>query len=242
MFKKIAVSACMAFGMMAASVAQAAPVQTALSVVIDGSGSISSTDFATQRDAYANVFGDASVLKADGTVVVNVIQFSSSAQIEQTAIRISSEADRTTLLNSINAMSQLNGSTAIGDGINLGRSDMDSFLAGLPASEIASNFDKLIDVSTDGGNNTGANPVTATDDAISGGYSAVNCLAVGAGNCSFMSGDGTVFSASTFADLQPVLENKVRTELGTIPVPATALLLGLGLIALGAATRRRVAA
>lgn len=246
MFKKIAVSACMAVGMMAASVAQAAPIQTALSVVIDGSGSIGTADFATQRDAYANVFGDASVLKADGTVVVNVIQFASSAQIEQTAIRISSEADRTTLLDSINGpingMTQLGGSTAIGDGINLGRSDMETFLAGLPAGEIASDFDKLIDVSTDGGNNTGFNPVTATDDAISDGYSAVNCLAVGAGNCSFMSGDGTVFSASSFNDLQPVLENKVRTELGTIPVPATALLLGLGLIALGAATRRRVAA
>lgn len=242
MFKKIALSACMAFGMMAASVAQAAPVQTALSVVIDGSGSISGTDFQTQKTAYANVFGDSSVLKADGTVVINLIQFSTGATVEQTAIRISSEADRTTLLNSINSMTQLGGSTAIGSGINLGRSNMDTFLAGLPASEIDSSFTKLIDVSTDGGNNTGPSPVTATDNAIAGGYSAVNCLAVGSGNCSFMSGDGQVFVATNFQTLEPVLENKVRTELGTIPVPATAALLGLGLIALGAATRRRIAA
>ncbi|MBK1670425.1 hypothetical protein CKO28_20585 [Rhodovibrio sodomensis] len=242
MLKKFALSACMAFGLVAATGAQAAPVQTALSIVIDGSGSISSGDFEVQRDAYATVFADASVLKADGSVVINVVQFSSNAQIEQTAIRINNEADRATLIASINAMTQLNGSTAIGDGINLGRSDMDAFLAGLPAAEIATNFSKLIDVSTDAGNNAGASPVVATNDAVGGGYSAVNCLAVGAGNCSFMTGDGQVFSANSFADLQPVLENKVRTELGTIPVPATAALLGLGLIALGAVGRRRLAA
>lgn len=223
-----------------ATSASAVPIKTGLSVVIDGSGSISSTDFNLQKSAYASVFGDSSVLVANGAVVVNVIQFSDSAQVEQTAIRISSEADRTTLINAINAMSQLNGLTAIGDGINLGRSNMDTFLSGVAASEKDASLTKIIDVSTDGGNNSGADPVAATDNAIAGGYSAVNCLAVGAGDCSFMTGDGTVFSATSFGDLEPVLEEKVRQELGTdVPTPSALALLGPALIGLGVAVRRR---
>jgi hypothetical protein len=93
--------------------AHAVPIKTALGIVIDGSGSISSANFAIQLDAYAAVIGDASIVMADGSVVLNIIQFAASRVFEQTAIRLNSEADRTIVLNAINEMSQIFGGTNI---------------------------------------------------------------------------------------------------------------------------------
>ncbi len=223
--------------------------------MIDGSGSISSSDFQTQKDAYASVFGNSSVVPADGSIVANLIQFSTDAQVEQTALRLDDSGDRTMFTNSINNMAQLDGGTDIGEGIDLGVSDMDSFLSPLDDGEFGEDFRKLVDVSTDGQENSGSRDAEdAADDAVNDkGYDAVNCLAVGAGDCSFISGDdgtlgtsddlGTVFSAGSFDELEPVLENKVRQEFGTeeVPAPATLLLFGLGLLGLGAAARGRAA-
>lgn len=229
-----------------ASTADAAPIETALSVVIDGSGSIGTTDFQTQIDAYAAVLGDSSILAADGSVVINVVQFSTegSGIVEQTALRIDTEADRTTLLNSINAMSQIDGLTDIQEGINLGVTDMDAFLGGIGAGEFASNFTKLVDVSTDGFHNEGGSPATEAQNAVNNlGYAAVNCLGIGSGaDCSWNDGVGSDFSASTFADVERVLVQKIGTELGTIPEPATAALFGASLLGLGVMRRRRQAA
>ncbi|NBC13682.1 MAG: VWA domain-containing protein [Gammaproteobacteria bacterium] len=222
-----------------ASGAQAALIKTALSVVIDGSGSISSTDFQLQKDAYASVFGDSSVLKADGSVVINVIQFSGSTLLEFSARRIENATDRSDLVAAMTNMTQLNGSTAIGDGINAGASNMDIFLSTITATELDPEFTKLIDVSTDGNNNSGADPATESQNAINDGYSVVNCLGIGAGaDCGWNDGFGADFSANSFDELEPVLERKVREELGTTPIPGTVMLLGAGLLGFGALRRR----
>jgi len=69
--------------------------------------------------------------------------------------------------------------------------------------------------------------------------SAVNCLGIGTNaDCTWNNGFGDDFDASSFDDLEPVLERKVREELGTTPIPGTVMLLGAGLLGFGALRRR----
>jgi hypothetical protein len=223
------------------SLANAELIKTALGIVIDGSGSISSTDFATQVAAYGSVFGDASIVKADGSVVVNIIQFASGTILEQTAIRLNDETDRALLLASIAAMSQITGGTNIGGGVDRSQSDMDTYLDTFAATDFALDFTKLIDVSTDGDHNTGLDPTAATTGALAAGYSAINCLGIGSfADCGWNL-SGLDFAATTFAEIEAVLKIKVGTELGTItvPEPAALFLVGLGLFGMGTARRSK---
>jgi hypothetical protein len=228
-----------ATALLATSTAQAAPLSRALSIVIDGSESIRFLDFQTQIDAYATVLGDPAILAADGSVAINVIQFSNTAQVEQSALRINDEGDRTTLLAAINSMVQLDSITDIAGGIDLGVTDMDAFL--LSVTDLSEEFQKIVDVSTDGVDNTGDDPAVSTQNAVDNlGYAAVNCLGIGvAADCTWNDGFGLDFAASDFDALLPVLERKIRTEINGVPEPGTVMLLAAGLMGAGIARRRR---
>jgi hypothetical protein len=241
LLKKISVSVVLTVAMGLSGTANAALIRTALSIVIDGSGSISSGEFSTQRTAYANVLN--TLVPEDGSVVLNVVQFSTAGatRIEQTALRIVDSAAKATLIGSINAMTQINGTTAIGEGIEAGYTDMDNFLASLAPAEFAPDFRKLMDVSTDGGENQGTDPAGKTANAVTNlGYTAVNCLGIGsnpASLCSWNDGFGADFAANSFAEVETALLTKIRTEIGEVPAPASVWLIGLGLLGLRRAVR-----
>jgi len=202
-----------------------------IGIAIDGSGSISVADFALQKTAYANLF---STIATNGTVAVAVVQFASTVQNVFSLTTISSVAQRNALVAAFNNLDQIGTTTAIGDAI---KSLTTSILgaASLPAGK------KLIDVSTDGDSNEGANPVKAAKKAVAGGIDAVNCLGVGgAANCDFTAGTGSfALTSPTFAQFEAALRTKLEREDVIVPEPATLALFAFGVAALGAARRMR---
>ena len=242
MIKRLLQTAALGVALTAASFgAQALPIGLAL--VIDESGSIGQTNYNTQIDGYVAALNN--VLPIDGSVAVSVTTFDASSALVTAMTLIDSQAALDSLTADIFALKAAynGGATCVSCGIATAVADMDSFGYG--------NLEKaVIDVSTDGAWNRGVNPDGPASDwvndlanlnpALEGN---VNCLGVGgSADCSFIAGPNSFsVSADTFADIQRVLENKIRRETGQIPVPATLALFGLGLLVMGVARKRRQA-
>jgi hypothetical protein len=196
-----------------------------LALLIDGSGSMSPTEFGLQITGYVNAL--TAILPTNGTVAVGVWQFSTSVQQEFATTVINNQADKNALIAAIAGMSQLGGFTAIGQGIAAAGLD-------LLTNQIASDK-QIIDVSTDGRNNVPPDPVLVAGLGVAFGIEQINGIGIGltGPDPAWVQGDGAFFlQADTFADFEDAITRKLNIEIGDANVPEggyTVMLLGLAI-------------
>ena len=218
-----------------------------LGLSIDVSGSISSSNFTLQKNAYINVLNNPAIIPLDGSIAIGVIAFDdtihpvfSTTVITSATIGSLIQALQTNLLD-------FAGSTAIGDSIN--------YLSNQLLTNSINSTSQVIDVSTDGDGNTGANQVTASNAAVAAGIEQINCLGIGSGaNCNFARGAGSFSETVTsFADFQDSLQRKILRETGStspgtgstspgtsVPEPAPIAVLSMGLLGFYVFRRRSI--
>ncbi|WP_321493616.1 DUF1194 domain-containing protein [uncultured Desulfobacter sp.] len=202
----------------------------ALSLVLDGSGSISSYNWTSQLQAYADAI--TAVVPRDGTVALNIIQFSTSA-VQEIGFTVIDTTTLSTFTNALLAITQQNGSTNTSAGIDLAVSTLTAF-------DTTDSFDRwVIDVSTDGQWNMGYNPYTAAVTAVDTyGVDAVNAIGIGT-TTAFNYGTNSFALQADWNNFSDVLAEKLSREITATPEPATMMLFGIGLLSLAGIRRKK---
>lgn len=232
------------------NVAHAAPVDVdvELQLLVDVSGSISSSEFNLQRQGYEDAFRSTQVINAItggdiGSVAVQMIYWSSDT-LQQIAVDWTEVTDATSsnaLADAIAAASRpFGGSTGIEAAMDFGRP--------LFFSNDFNGTRLVQDVSGDGQDNEGGNPAAARDAADAAGIT-VNALPIGgssitnyyANNVATL--DGFVLGASGFDEFADAVRRKIFVEITDteIPVPAPLLLMGSALAGFVGTKKRKAA-
>lgn len=229
-----------------AGAAKAIVVDLELSLVIDSSDSIDDSEFSRQIDGYAAAFRlspvvDSIVNSTDG-IAVNAILFADAASVAVPFTQLQTEADVAGFAAALEAIDRINGFTDIAAGINLAVETI--------AFNPFDSGDIIIDVSGDGEQNLPGDPAASRDAALTAGISRINGLAIGGTDildfyqANVIGGlDAFALQAIDFEGFSTAIANKIRVEVGAPPVdvpePGTIGLIGLGVITLGLAMRRR---
>ena len=191
----------------------AAGSKTDIAFVMDGSGSISSSQFQLQLEGFAAAVEDPLIVPSDGSVSVTVVQFARSiGQLELPLTAVASAADAQNVANAIRAISQLGGGTPLAQGV-------DAAVAAIgPGTQGAR---QVLCVSTDGSPSNALAALNAADNALAAGIDEIDAIGVGIGaNFAFLEGfvrNGGVFSAADFQEFSQRIGEKLRLIVGGSP-------------------------
>lgn len=227
-----------------------------LGLGIDASGSISTSNFDLQIDAYESIFSNnfaTNFLSSNpqfDTIVVSATLFAANVGTDVGTtttgwFTITDDASAQVFATEVGKLTRVGfstGATAIGDAITTINADL--FTNGITSDR------QVIDISTDGQNNRGEDPVDAATNALLSGLDSVNMLGVGGGvnqtelNDIANAGNGFVELAPDFASYESTLRTKIGRETGNpptdVPEPASVLgLLAVGAIAAGTTLKKR---
>ena len=236
--------------------ALAVPVDLELSLVIDSSGSINTSEFDQQINGYAAAFRrdevvNSIVSSSDG-IAVNSILFSSTADVVIPFRLLQTEADVLSFADALAAIPRQTGATNISAGIDLAVETLDG--NGFEGGRV------IIDVSGDGLQNTGDDVTLARDAALAAGVTQINGIAIGDDDifdfyqANVIGGaDAFVLQADSFDQFDAAIGSKIQVEVGpppgppsppgptpiAVPAPGAIGLVGFGLVAIGFVMRRR---
>lgn len=227
----------------AGSPALAKSVDLELSLLVDVSGSVDATEFNLQRQGYVNAFNNSALWNAVsqgaiGSIAVNLVYWSSTAVQSVGWTEINSQATSQAFATAIAAADRpFNGNTGPGTAIN--------FAYPLFNNNGFEGTRKVIDVSGDGSQNTGADTSDARDAAILAGIDAVNGLPILGESgllawytANIKSTNGFVIAVNSFDDFGAAVDQKLVREIVGTPEPLTLLLLGLGLVGVAGLRRK----
>lgn len=235
--------------LIALGTAQAIPVDLELALLVDVSGSVNGSEFATQRDGYAAAFIDPGLIDAVvsgdiGAIAVSFWYWSGSTQQQQAVgwTLIHDAASAAAFSTSIaSAARPFFGATAPGSAIN-------AVFPTFATNGFEGTFQKM-DVSGDGTQNSGASTPGAVQAALAAGIDQVNGLPIGSQAlidwyaANVVGGAGAFNQpAGSFADFQPALLTKLEreiTESSPVPEPGTLVLFGVGLTFVAFRLRRK---
>lgn len=249
---KSAAKACAAATIISLSAMPAHSAVIELALVLDGSGSIGTTDFGLQTQAYQNIFSSGTFyddyIVGGDQLYVSSWQFSNTTQKEQDWFLIDDNASAAAFGATFADIDYMSSWTNTSDAINAVSADI--------LSNAIDGDQMVIDISTDGTPCVaGACPqdyalsVVAATTAANNGIT-LNAIGVGANidnnylDAITQPSNGFYTTASDFSAFETALAGKLFREINEPPQsvsePGTLALFGLGLAGLVATRRRKV--
>lgn len=237
---------------------QAGPITVDLELVlaVDVSGSVDANEYAGQKNGYINAFNSTEVQNAIlggdlGRIAVTYVEWSSISRQAQLVdwFLINSTESASDFATAIEGTQRAwpGGQTAIGTAIEYSTG---LFSFNNPDAGYVGNR-KVIDISGDGQRNSGSQPAIARDAALAAGVDTINAIAIESLSLedyfrnNVIGGDGAfaLFASDFEGEFETAIQRKLEIEIsGGTPVsePATIGLMGLGLLSLLAARRRKI--